>query len=90
MSDEAKIIALCDAGHVPGAIAATLSLPAGKVYTVLRRERPDRKRAPRTRTSDVPTRVRALYLVGIKPKRIAALCSVSNAYVYRILSENAV
>ena len=87
--DPTQILTLSDAGHTPAAIALALSLPPGKVYATLRRERPGRKRAPRTRTSLIPSRVLALSAAGVKAGRIAAVCGVSAAYVYRLIKEAA-
>ena len=81
------ILTLSDNGHTPAAISAALAIPPGKVYATLRRERPGRKRAPRTRTSLIPKRVVALSAAGVKAGRIAELLGVSDAYVYRILAE---
>lgn len=84
----AAILSLSDSGEHPQAIALALTLPAGRVYAVLRQHRPKRTRKPRVCTSDVPEKVRGLrFVCGYEPPRIAALLDVSRAYVYRILAE---
>jgi hypothetical protein len=88
VTDAAQILSLCDAGETPAAIAAALSLPPGRVYAILRRERPNRTRAPRSPTSDKPRMMRGLAAAGIAPKRIAVLLEVAPAYVYRVLAQN--
>ncbi len=74
---------LSDAGHAPAAIALALGMPIGKVYSTLRAERPNRTRAARRATSEVPARVVALAAAGMRVGRIAEL----KAYCYRILSD---
>ena len=64
-------------------IAKRTQLSVGRVYSVLRVERPERKRSPRPRTSDLPAKIKALAAQEIKPARIALLLNVSRAYVYR-------
>lgn len=81
-----EVLELCDAGHTPAAIAARLGLTPGKVYAILRRERPGRKRAPRRRVSEVPARVKGLAAAGVGAARIAELLGVSRQYVYAILA----
>jgi transposase len=78
---------LSDQGHSPSAIASRLALPPGKVYAVLRRERPNRTRAARRCSSEVPAKVAALAAAGLSAKRIAELCGCSKAYIYRLLQE---
>jgi DNA invertase Pin-like site-specific DNA recombinase len=87
VTDVSRIIALSDKGKFPAEIAAALDIPAGRVYHVLRAERPKRERKPRERTSNKRPKVLALHDKGIKPARIAFVLRVSRAYVYRILSE---
>jgi DNA-directed RNA polymerase specialized sigma24 family protein len=85
-----QIQAICemsDFGHTPAQIAAATGVPAGRVYAVLRAQRPDRVRAPRRLTSLLPARVLALHGAGLRAKRIAELCGCSKAYIYRILKE---
>lgn len=81
------IITMSDAGRYPAEIAERLKLPLGKVYAVLRAQRPKRQRKPRTLTSDIPRKVRGLAAEGIPARRIAVLCKCSRAYVYRILAD---
>lgn len=83
------ILQLADAGTSVADIAAAVDLTPGRVYGILRTERPDRTRSPRTRTSKVPNKVRALAAKGTKPARIAFVLGCSRAYVYRILGEAA-
>ena len=82
-----SILALHDAGNTPAAIASSLGISLSSVYTVLRAHRPDRKRAPRARTSPLPAQIRGLVASGIKQRRVAYLLGVSPAYVYRILQQ---
>jgi hypothetical protein len=82
-----SILFLLDQGLTPAQIAAALGLKVGKVYAVLRKERPGRTRAPRSRTSAKRALVIALAQAGVGATRIAVLCEVSRAYVYRILQE---
>lgn len=82
----AQILALCDAGQPPSAIAARLDLPLGPVYAILRQERPQRPRAARRRTSTIPAQVAALAAAGIGAARVASLLGISRAYVYRLLA----
>jgi hypothetical protein len=79
-----QILALFDAGHAPRVIIAA-GFDKHQVYRVLRRHRADRKRAPRTRTSNVPLLIRALDAEGLAVERIQAFCDCSRAYVYRHL-----
>lgn len=81
-----SILDLSDAGHTPASIAAALSLSLSTVYATLRAHRPQRARAPRPRTSDLPRRIQGLASRGHKPARIAELLDCSRAYVYRWLS----
>lgn len=79
------IVALADAGTPASAIAAALDITVGRVYAVLREQRPGRKRKSRRHTSVVPDQVRGLVSGGIKPARVAVLLSITPAYVYRII-----
>lgn len=87
MTPTPQILALCDAGHTPAQIASRLGLPAGKVYAVLRAERPDRTRAPRQRTSGVPAKMLALHGAGVGVARVAELLRCSRAYCYKVLTD---
>lgn len=82
----AQILTLSDAGKHPDEIAAALTLSPSTVYTVLRTQRPDRKRKPRAVTSELPCRIRWLAGRGHKPARIAVMLQVSRAYIYRVLA----
>lgn len=82
----AQVLTLCDQGRTPASIAAALTLHRGKVYALLRAERPFRKRAPRPLTSAVPARIAALRKAGVGAARIGRLLGVSRAYVYRALA----
>lgn len=84
MTGPSAILALCDAGKMPAEIAAALDVPLPGVYAILRAKRPNRKRAPRPCTSQVPALVRGLNAEGVAVGRIATLCQVSRAYVYRL------
>jgi DNA-binding CsgD family transcriptional regulator len=79
------ILSLSDTGHTPASIATLLDLSLSTVYATLRAHRPQRARAPRPRTSDLPRRIQGLASRGHKPARIAVLLDVSRAYVYRWL-----
>lgn len=81
------IVIMSDAGRHPAEIAERLKLSVGKVYAVLREQRPDRPRKPRTPTSDIPRMVLGLAAQDIPARRIAKLCKCSRAYVYRIIAE---
>lgn len=85
MTPSEYILKLFDLGQTPVQIIASTGAKRDLVYKVLRRLRPGRKRAPRTKTSHVPAQVRRLYIAGIEPTRIATLCRCSTAYVYAIL-----
>jgi hypothetical protein len=87
MENAARITEMSDNGHTPAAISLATGIPAGRVYAVLRRERPNRARAPRRPTSPLPARVLALHGAGLRAGRIAELCGCSKAYIYRILKE---
>lgn len=91
------ILALSDAGNYPADIAETVvwTDSAGQrwtgasltyVYRVLSRERPDRARKPRPRTSDKARKIKGLASRGIGRTRIAELCGVSRAYVHKVLT----
>lgn len=82
----ARIVLHSDLGKTPAQIAAFCKVPVHKVYAILRRERPDRRRAPRPCTSAVPALVMGLAREGVKAARIASLCQCSCAYVHRILA----
>lgn len=76
------ILEMFDAGHTPRAIIAA-GFDKYHVYRVLRRSRPERARAPRSRTSTKPALFRALGEEGLSAERIAQICQYSLAYVYR-------
>lgn len=59
----------------------------GYVYAVLREHRPERKRQPRTRTSEKRKLILGLLAGGIAAPRVAFLAECSPAYVYRLLDE---
>lgn len=86
MSKEAAILQRHDAGELVAAIATAESCSQGYVYGVLREHRPKRKRKPRKCTSDKPAQIRGL-AATMKPPRIAVVLGISEAYVYRVLSE---
>lgn len=82
------VLTLCDRGLTPAAIQGEMpGVPMGEVYAILRQQRPDRARAPRPRTSDVPAAVLQLRAGGIRVGCIATLLGVSRAYVHRIIAE---
>jgi transposase len=78
-----KILSRFDAGTSAMAIATALGVSEGYVYGVLRRERPNRKRKPRRRTSQKPKQIQALAKAGADANRIAKMLGCSKAYVYR-------
>jgi hypothetical protein len=80
------ILEWSDAGHKVATIAAQVSLKERVVYAALARHRPDRPREARRLTSVVPAKIAALQAAGATPTRIAELCGVSRAYVYRHLA----
>lgn len=80
-----KILARHDAGKDAAAIAATLSVSASYVYSVLREHRPDRKRKAHPKRSDEPGIIVGMFDQGHKPARIAISRGISRAYVYRVL-----
>lgn len=79
-----RILELFDAGKTPVQIIAA-GQRRDRVYAVLRKERPARARAPRTRTSVVPGLARQLDAEGFSAARIAVLLCVTPQYVYSIL-----
>lgn len=79
------ILSRADAGEHPDAIASGLGLSLSCVYTVLRKERPNRARKPRACTSDTPRIVRALVASGIEARRVAELLGITRAYVSKIM-----
>jgi len=81
------ILRLNDEGKFPADIATSLGITPGRVYTVLREHRPDRKRKPRPCTSNKPAMIRSLSAEKIKPSRIAFLLKCSRAYVYRHIGD---
>jgi hypothetical protein len=80
------ILEMFDAGKTPVQIIEA-GVSKRVVYAVLRRERPGRARAPRTRVSKVPAQVRRMAAAGLGVARIAELLRVTQVYVYRILAE---
>lgn len=78
----ATILAAFDAGTLPRDLCATY--PKGVVYSVLRQHRPDRTRAPRRKTSLLPSQARALAKEGMRPARVAGVLGISRAYAYRL------
>lgn len=83
----ATVLQLSDAGTPPLAIAAALRVPTSRVYSCLSKHRPNRPRAPRTRTAELPGKIAYLAGQGVKRRRIAFLLGCSRAYVYRTLKE---
>lgn len=83
------LLDLADADLPVADIASAVQLTPGRVYAILRKHRPSRRRTPRTLTSSLPAKVRALVKAGAKPSRAAFLCGVTRAYVYRIIKEAA-
>lgn len=79
----ATILALIDQGETPAQVVAA-GHSKDLVYKVLRRERPDRARAPRSPTSHVPALVERLRASGVSVARVAALLKVTPQYVYRL------
>ena len=82
-----QILDLLDAGTSPVDIVRLTDLSRTYVYAVLRKHRPARARAPRTRTSERVPMIIGLRSRGRGVGRIAELCECSQAYVYRVLAE---
>lgn len=82
-----KILARHDAGEDVATIVAGEPVSFGYVYDALRKHRPERKRQPRTRTSERRKLILGLLAGGIKPPRVAFLARCSPAYIYKLLSE---
>ena len=80
------VLNLFDAGKTPVQIITETDASKRVVYAILRRHRPTRMRAPRTRTSTIPAKVHRLNGEGISVQRIAELLEVTPVYVYRILA----
>lgn len=76
-----------DRGELVQQIADAESVSFGYVYAALRRHRPKRPRQPRTRTSERRKLILGLLAKGIRPPRVAFLASCSNAYIYKLASE---
>lgn len=85
-----EILTFFDTDFTPYEISIALSLPLAKVYRVLRLHRPDRPRTPRRRTSLVRPKALALHAEGLSIAKIAALCQVDEAWVYRLVAETRV
>lgn len=62
-------------------IAAALGIPRGRVYAILRQNRPGGGRKPRRPTSDKPAVIRGLLADGWTPARIVAVLGVTRQYV---------
>lgn len=90
----ADILRAADACVPVAQIAADNDLSASRVYSLLREYRPERPRAPRPCTSDIPAKIRALATVvegetkSAKVERVATLVGCSKAYVYRYWVSN--
>lgn len=82
----AQILTLHDKGTPVAAIATAAGVSPGYVYGILRSERPDRARSPRTRTSKKRQMIVGL-LARHSVARVAFLCDCSHAYVYKIQNE---
>ena len=78
-----RILARHDKGQPVKEISRALDVSSGFIYRVLRDLRPNRKRKPREKTSDVPRMIAGLAKQGIKPARVAVVLGVTRAYVYR-------
>lgn len=78
-----------DRGETVAEIQTTEDVSFGYVYGVLREHRPQRKRQPRTRTSETRKLILGLLARGIKPRRVAFLAQCSPAYVYKLQDEEA-
>lgn len=81
------ILDMLDAGKTPVEIIRATGLSSTYVYAELRKHRPARARAPRTRTSERVPMIIGLRSRGHGVERIAVLCDCSEAYVYRVLAE---
>lgn len=73
-----------DAGMLVADLARRYSLPPGRVYSLLREHRPDRRRSPRTRTAALPVQIRGMLGLGLRPARVAFLLGITRAYVYAV------
>jgi hypothetical protein len=76
-----------DRGELVSAISHAESVGFGYVYSTLRRYRPNRPRAPRTRTSQRRKLILGLLAQGIAPPRVAFLAECTPAYVYKLQQE---
>jgi len=76
------ILSRFDAGETPVQIAKATGVKSARVYAILRKHRPDRPRAARSRTSTKPEQMLALHAEGVAVERIAEILEVSKAYVY--------
>lgn len=79
------IVQLHDDGKTADEIAKLLHVSLGYVYSILRKERPNRERKEHRRTSEIPAEVVTMFEAGIKATQIAKRLKISRAYVYKCL-----
>lgn len=88
MSDLIKaILERSDRGETVEQIRQAEGVGFGYVYSVLREHRPERKRQPRTRTSEKRKLILGLLAGGIAAPRVAFLAQCTPAYVYKLMQE---
>jgi hypothetical protein len=79
-----------DEGETVEQIRTAEGVGFGYVYSVLREHRPDRKRQPRTRTSEKRRLILGLLVSQIAPPRVAFLAECTPAYVYKLMQEEGI
>jgi hypothetical protein len=91
MSDLIKaILKRHDRGETVEQIRQAEGVGFGYVYSVLREHRPERRRQPRTRTSEKRKLILGLLASNIKPPRVAFLAECSPAYVYALMKQEGI
>lgn len=84
----AQLLKRTDAGERISDVAVTAGVTTGRIYAILRKHRPERDRAARTRTSMIPAKILALNKLGTKPSRIAELLGgISRQYVHKVIAD---
>jgi hypothetical protein len=84
-----KILKRHDHGDSVSTIATAEQVSFGHVYSTLRQHRPARPRQPRTRTSKKRKFILGLLAAKIAAPRVAFLASVTPAYVYALIKQEA-
>jgi hypothetical protein len=91
MSDLIKaILERHDRGETVEQIRQAEGVGFGYVYSVLREHRPERRRQPRTRTSEKRKLILGLLAGGIAAPRVAFLAQCTPAYVYKLMQEEGI